>query len=194
MDSFWSMNIWAQSKCRITCSGNELNESESSLSCCAYVRMVFKDFLKCSLKLNRWGKTLSIAVFFYLIEPEDRGHFSHKGGEGHGDLVNNFENARWGHCLNKCVKNRDHTRDLHLDPCKVVANLKVLSHEEVEGGRGLWSHLQFVRVMQQTNNLTRKFFVATCAIEEEQCFKRHLQSAAQCSVASSNNKFGYLHL
>merc|ERR1719507_2345646 len=31
----------------------------------------------------------------------------------------------------------------------------------------------------------------TCAIEEEQCFKRHLQSAAQCSVASSNNKFGY---
>ena len=36
--------------------------------------------------------------------------------------------------------------------------------------------------------------IVTCAIEEEQCFKRHLQSAAQCSVASSNNKFGYLHL
>ena len=25
----------------------------------------------------------------YLIKSEDRGHFSHKRGKGHGDLVNN---------------------------------------------------------------------------------------------------------
>ena len=29
-------------------------------------------------------------------------------------------------------------------------------------------------------------------MDEEQCFRRHLQRAAQCSVASSNNRFGYL--
>ena len=34
--------------------------------------------------------------------------------------------------------------------------------------------------------------VTTWAMDEEQCFRRHLQRAAQCSVASSNNRFGYL--
>ena len=32
----------------------------------------------------------------------------------------------------------------------------------------------------------------TWAMDDEQCFRRHLQRAAQCSVASSNNRFGYL--
>ena len=79
---------------------------------------------------------------FYLIEPEDRGHFGHKGGKGHGDLKKNWCIFKWGHRLKQSLVNWGvQTRDLHLDPCKVVANLKVLPHEEVERGRSLWSHL-----------------------------------------------------
>ena len=86
---------------------------------------------------------------------------------------------------------------LHLHPGKVVPNFKVLSHEKIEGCRGLGAHLKITDQIQQQQQqkeslVTNDDSDLTCEMDEEQCLRRHLQRAAQCSVASSNNRLGYL--
>ena len=72
----------------------------------------------------------------YLIEPEDRGHFSHQGGKGHRDLENHgysVKSRTWDVGVGGQIRRKSQSRpDLHLDPGEVVSNLKVLPHEEVE--------------------------------------------------------------